>query len=106
MLFLTNRILSTNLLFSNSGVIFPFISDFVIKHIAKKLYTYFHLRLSLTVEFESEGRLPFLDSMIIKDNLTFVTDWYFKPCAANRITNFFSNHHKKTKKLLFSRWDG
>lgn len=58
----------------------------------------FHKNLQFTMETEVDGKIPFLDVLLIRntDN-TISTDWYKKPSSSDRILNFLSSHpmHQK-----------
>ncbi|XP_039431508.1 uncharacterized protein LOC120414372 [Culex pipiens pallens] len=49
--------------------------------------------LQFTCEVEKEGKLPFLDLLVIRnpDN-TLTTEWYAKPISSGRLLNFHSMH--------------
>ncbi|XP_062704289.1 uncharacterized protein LOC134286653 [Aedes albopictus] len=50
-------------------------------------------RLQFTVEEENNGRLPFLDILVIRnDDQTLSTEWYSKPISSGRLLNYHSFH--------------
>jgi hypothetical protein len=58
----------------------------------------FNTSLRFTYEMPSEGRIPYLDTLLITNfDGSIDVDWYQKPTATNRILNFNSNHpmHQK-----------
>jgi predicted GIY-YIG superfamily endonuclease len=51
----------------------------------------FHERIKFTLEKEIEGRIPFLDLLVIRqDDGSLITDWYHKPTWSGRYMNFNS----------------
>lgn len=53
----------------------------------------FHSSIQFTIEYEKEGRLPFLDiELIRKEDGNIVTNWYVKPTSSGRVMNFLSLH--------------
>ncbi|XP_075157659.1 uncharacterized protein LOC142230926 [Haematobia irritans] len=68
----------------------------------------FHNSIKFTVEIEKNGRIPYLDTLVIrKENYKLGLDWYQKPTASGRIMNYFSQHPKRivinTAKNLINR---
>lgn len=57
----------------------------------------FHKDIKFTTELEKDGKLPFLDTLIIRKENTVAINWYQKPTATGRIINFYSNHPKHMK---------
>lgn len=58
-------------------------------------------KIKFTVEHEEDGKLPYLDTMISRnDNGTLIVDWYQKPTASNRVLNFLSQHPRKQKESV------
>ena len=53
--------------------------------------------ISFTIEHESNGKLPFLDTLITRDNGKLVVDIYRKPTHTDRYLDFNSHHDKKHK---------
>lgn len=51
--------------------------------------------IKFTKEEEREGTLPYLDTLVVKNNNTVKTDWFQKPTASGRLINFHSKHPKK-----------
>ncbi|XP_062703673.1 uncharacterized protein LOC134286115 [Aedes albopictus] len=55
-------------------------------------------RILFTCEVEENGRLPFLDLLVIRDEDGSVkTDWYAKPISSGRILNYYSFHPSDQK---------
>lgn len=53
-------------------------------------------QLQFTMEVEVDGKLPFLDLMLHKEeDGSISTEWYSKPYASNRLLNYASKHPKK-----------
>lgn len=54
--------------------------------------------LKFTVEKENNGRVPFLDTEVIRkpDNMV-ILDWYIKPTSSGRYINYNSHHREKMK---------
>lgn len=85
----------------SSGILLPFYHRYVddiitaasgrqIKRIQEH-FNSFHPRLKFTLELEQDGKLPFLDVLIIKDgNGHLSTDWYHKKTWSGRYLNFRS----------------
>lgn len=62
-----------------------------------------HPKLQFTVELETDGKLPYLDILIVrKENGVLVHDWYMKPSAAGKILHYNSHHplHQKLNTTL------
>lgn len=55
----------------------------------------FHRNIKFTMEKEIDSRLPYLDTLVIRDNNRLKIDWFQKPTASGRIINFFSKHPKR-----------
>ena len=65
-----------------------------------------HNRLQFTMEMEVEGKISFLDVLLIRSNNRIIFDQYRKPTFSGRYLNFFSHHplcHKKG--IIFSMVD-
>lgn len=57
------------------------------------LFNSYHPQLRFTCEREHDSRLPFLDTMVVRDPAgNLLTDWYRKPCAADRCLDFRTSH--------------
>ncbi|XP_071580938.1 uncharacterized protein [Temnothorax nylanderi] len=52
----------------------------------------YHDRLKFTIEYENNGRLSFLDLMLIVRGDTIITDWFHKETFSGRLLSFLSNH--------------
>lgn len=49
-------------------------------------------KIKFTMEVEVEGRLPFLDLVVIREENRLITDWHMKKTNSGRLLNFKSNH--------------
>lgn len=58
----------------------------------------FHPRIQFTIGNEREGKLPYLDLLVIRQDERIVTDWYQKPTASGRLLNYFSGHKLQQKR--------
>ncbi|XP_076041888.1 uncharacterized protein LOC143025766 [Oratosquilla oratoria] len=56
-----------------------------------------HPKIQLTVEHEVNGSLPFLDTVIIRENNSVKFKVYRKPTHKDDYIHYFSAHDKKTK---------
>lgn len=56
-----------------------------------------HQKIQFTIERETNNAVPFLDTLVIRENNTIKTDWYIKPTASGRYINFHSFHTTKMK---------
>ncbi|EZA48945.1 hypothetical protein X777_12909 [Ooceraea biroi] len=61
------------------------------------MFNNYHSRLKFTYEVGDNGSISFLDTEIIVDNGTIITNWYRKPTFSGRYINYFSNHPFKYK---------
>lgn len=53
----------------------------------------FHKKIQFTIEKEIDKKIPFLDTIVIRDSDGHLkTNWYTKPTASGRVLNFFSSH--------------
>lgn len=52
--------------------------------------------MKFTIEYEQENSINFLNMTLTRQNEKIVTNWYKKPYASNRITNFYSAHKRST----------
>lgn len=58
----------------------------------------FHNRIQFTCERETNGKLAYLDLLVMRvDDGTIITDWHQKPTASGRILNYVSNHKWQQK---------
>lgn len=59
----------------------------------------YNRHIKFTMELESDGKIPFLDMLLIRNVYTGVisTEWYMKPIASGRILNFYSAHNFQQK---------
>ena len=58
--------------------------------------------IKLKLEVEVDGKLPFLDTLIIKSNNGFKFKVYRKPTHVDAYIHYFSYHHDSVKKSVFS----
>ena len=53
----------------------------------------FHPKIKFTIEVESDGKIPFLDTLVIHNpDGSLSTNWYLKPTASGRVVNYLSSH--------------
>ncbi|XP_062705294.1 uncharacterized protein LOC134287463 [Aedes albopictus] len=58
-----------------------------------QIFNSYNQHLQFTVEKEADGRLPFLDTLVIRNpDQTISTQWYSKPISSGRLLNFHSFH--------------
>ena len=57
----------------------------------------FNPSIQFTHELEKNDRLPYLDSIIIRQGRKLILDWYQKPTASGRLINFYSKHPRRIK---------
>lgn len=57
----------------------------------------YHPNIQFTIEQETNHSVPFLDTLVIRQDQTVKTDWYMKPTASGRYINYHSYHPKKMK---------
>lgn len=57
-----------------------------------------HDSLKFTIERENNIRIPFLDTMFIREGNSVHTNWYKKPIASGRLLNFLSSHPYDVKR--------
>ncbi|XP_037812483.1 uncharacterized protein LOC119604103 [Lucilia sericata] len=55
-----------------------------------KVFNNFHRQIQFTIEEEDNCRLPYLDTVIMRDGEDIRMDWYQKPTASGRNINFYS----------------
>lgn len=64
----------------------------------QSVFNDFHPKLKFTVECENDGKIPFLDIVLIRtNNNNIITDWYHKPTFSERFLNYQSEHAFKQK---------
>ncbi|XP_044760971.1 uncharacterized protein LOC123318413 [Coccinella septempunctata] len=61
------------------------------------IFNSYHIDLKFTFELEVDGRLPFLDVVLIRRGDSLMTDLYKKPIASNRLLHFSSAHERFQK---------
>ncbi|CAD6231505.1 GSCOCG00001443001-RA-CDS, partial [Cotesia congregata] len=61
----------------------------------------FHAKIQFTLECEKEGKIPFLDMVIMrtKDG-NLLTNWYQKPTSSGRLLNFHLHHPTSQKQSV------
>ncbi|XP_055604749.1 uncharacterized protein LOC129752983 [Uranotaenia lowii] len=63
-----------------------------------EIFNSYDEHLQFTAEEETDGRLPFLDMTVIRNqNNTLDTEWYCKPISSGRMLNFLSFHSMHQK---------
>lgn len=55
----------------------------------------FNRHIQFTVEKEKDLRLPYLDTLIIRQHNKLKIDWFQKPTASGRLVNFYSKHPRR-----------
>ena len=48
--------------------------------------------ISITYEHDIEGKIPFLDTIVLIEGWKLITDWYQKWTSSSRILNYNSCH--------------
>lgn len=61
------------------------------------VFNSFHPSIQFTTERESKCSVPFLDTLVIREGTTVITDWYRKSMASGRYINYNSFHTTKMK---------
>lgn len=59
-----------------------------------------HETLKFTLENEVDNKIPFLDTLVIREGNTVHTNWYKKPIASGRLLNYLSSHPNNVKKNI------
>jgi len=63
----------------------------VVGLLLKCLFNSYHANLTFTIEIESEGKLPFLDTLVYREeDGSLKTNWYRKPTSSGRLLNYLS----------------
>ncbi|XP_062539104.1 uncharacterized protein LOC134207396 [Armigeres subalbatus] len=63
-----------------------------------EIFNQYHPKIQFTVEVEKDGRIPFLDLLLVRQNdQTVKTEWYMKPIASGRFINYHSEHSLRLK---------
>ncbi|XP_073847788.1 uncharacterized protein [Musca autumnalis] len=57
----------------------------------------YNQQLRFTMESEKNNQLPYLDSLVIRQENKLMLDWYQKPTASGRIINYNSKHPRRIK---------
>ncbi|XP_062704389.1 uncharacterized protein LOC134286739 [Aedes albopictus] len=64
----------------------------------KNTFNQYHQKIQFTVEVEKDGKLPYLDLLLVrKPDQTIKTEWYAKPIASGRFLNYLSAHSMTLK---------
>lgn len=67
-------------------------------HIVLQKFNSIHPKIQFTIEEEnSDFAVPFLDTLVIRQDRVVKTDWYQKPTASGRYVNFHSFHTMRMK---------
>lgn len=86
--------------------IFAIVPESAIKTILTTLNS-FHDNIKFTIEEEKNQQIPYLDTLVIRNNKRIEVDWYQKDTASGRIINYYSQHPKtiiiNTAKNLINR---
>lgn len=53
--------------------------------------------VQFTHESEEQGKLAYLDALIIRQGNELILDWYQKPTASGRLINYYSKHPRRIK---------
>ena len=61
-----------------------------------------HGNLKFTMELEQEGKIPFLDMLLIRKNNKITSTWYCKPTDTGLVMNFHALAPKRYKKSVVS----
>lgn len=61
------------------------------------IFNSYHPNIQFTIEQETNGTVPFLDTLVIRENQVLKTNWYMKPTASGRYINYHSYHSTKMK---------
>lgn len=56
------------------------------------IFNQYDNNIRFTSEIEVDGKIPFLDLLLIRENQNIITNWYRKPTWSGRYLNYFSNH--------------
>lgn len=59
----------------------------ILEHLNK-----WHPQIQFTMETEQNSQLPYLDTLIIRENNSLIIDWYQKSTTSGRILNYLSSH--------------
>ncbi|XP_058817322.1 uncharacterized protein LOC131680624 [Topomyia yanbarensis] len=62
------------------------------------IFNSYNENIQFTIELESDSKLPFLDTLLIRNkDQTISTQWYSKPIASGRLINYHSFHPTSIK---------
>ncbi|XP_067630033.1 uncharacterized protein [Eurosta solidaginis] len=75
--------------------LFAIVKTSEMENMLKLLNTYYK-SIRFTMEVEKNNRLPYLDTLIIKNNNKLYIDWYKKQTASGRLINYNSKHAPNT----------
>lgn len=88
----------------NIPFIFKYVDDLICAvpsdqvEITLNKFNSFHQKLQFTIEMETDGALPFLDTKVVRtEDNKIILDWYQKTTASGRFINYFSYHPKNQK---------
>lgn len=59
------------------------------------IFNSFKDNIKFTIEIEKDQKLPYLDTLLIRNDKRILVDWYQKPTASGRLINFHSKHPKR-----------
>lgn len=62
-----------------------------------QIFNNYHPNIQFTIEKESNNSVPFLDTLVIRNGNTIITDWYRKPISSGRYIHFKSYHPMSMK---------
>lgn len=72
-----------------------------------EVFNNFHPSIKFTMERETNSKLPYLDTLVVRRGEHLAINWYQKPTSSGRIINFHSKHQKRviinTAKNLIER---
>ncbi|XP_071652947.1 uncharacterized protein, partial [Temnothorax longispinosus] len=68
----------------------PILADMVMDDLETQCLSL--LDFKFTFETEANSSIPFLDTLVIRDEDKLITNWYRKPTFSKRYINYFSNH--------------
>ncbi|XP_062542205.1 uncharacterized protein LOC134210194 [Armigeres subalbatus] len=64
----------------------------------KNAFNHYHEKIQFTVEVERDGRIPYLDLLLVrKPDQSIKTEWYSKSIASGRFLNYHSAHNMSLK---------
>ncbi|XP_075163330.1 uncharacterized protein LOC142235965 [Haematobia irritans] len=60
----------------------------------------YHSNIRFTMELEEDGKLPYLDILILRNKKNITVNWYQKNTASGRIMNFHQDNKKILQRIL------